>query len=452
MGKNKIPIIIISVIIVAVAAFFATNYYYKAVAGKAALLSIEQGVGSLVQELGSVNCGVNTNKGQCEADANCDWFGKCFVNIGTLQYSGFNLVLVGDTLSCNSSNPFNQYALNSVDLTDRTGTQIHQDSQCLGETKLRQYACMKNIPASIIKNISTGLINQLYDPSLHGEFGAIFDYKCPNGCANGACIQISNQTQPPINQTCDYSYCESTDSGDNIYVAGNESYYNLLNNTCTKITMADYCIDEKTLWEYNCRAGGVRNCPNGCKDGACNVINQTNQTQSGYLNGKVSLVSFPYLGIPYANVTITGPVTFKTVTLCDGAYLKADVPAGNYTVTATKSGYTNTTTSVQVTGGMTATANLFVGGPRPQPCGNQTQNVSQNYMNISSSPSGAQIYYRMPPNDWTDAGLTPMNLLVTNGTYELNISYNATARNFSQVSLAPWQNITLYYNFKGNST
>ncbi|MFH1175030.1 MAG: PEGA domain-containing protein [archaeon] len=82
------------------------------------------------------------------------------------------------------------------------------------------------------------------------------------------------------------SECNTTDGGDNIFVRGTDTYWDLgANGVCELRTWTDYCVDNDTLWEYNCRSAGIRECPNGCSDGACNQNN--NSTPPTILNFSV---------------------------------------------------------------------------------------------------------------------------------------------------------------------
>jgi len=87
-----------------------------------------------------------------------------------------------------------------------------------------------------------------------------------------------------------------------------------------------------------------------------------------------------------------------------------------------------------------------------QPPTNQTSNYTAN-INVSSSPLGAAVYYRnMTVTSLNYAGLTPVTISVPNGTYYLNVTYNATSYNVSLVTLVAGQNITRSYNFTGNQS
>ena len=71
--------------------------------------------------------------------------------------------------------------------------------------------------------------------------------------------------------SCNTTFCSQTDGGNNVYLKGTDTYYDLRNGTCQTITNTDYCINVTALWEYNCRSSGLRNCPSGygCSNGAC---------------------------------------------------------------------------------------------------------------------------------------------------------------------------------------
>ena len=102
-------------------------------------------------------------------------------------------------------------------------------------------------------------------------------YACPNGCANGACI---NATSTPIPSTSPTPTCVDEDGGINYYVAGNtligvtgthdccegvdpqHPYWCLTNGTGTTL-VETFCNANNTL-------GSVRvTCPNGCVNSVC---------------------------------------------------------------------------------------------------------------------------------------------------------------------------------------
>ena len=91
------------------------------------------------------------------------------------------------------------------------------------------------------------------------------DYKCPNGCFNGACIEKTNQT----NETC-----YDSDNGINAYTKG----------TATKdgVSKTDYCQDNRLLIEYYCYGNEIKDtqrlCTYMCEDGKCIKGNNTNTT------------------------------------------------------------------------------------------------------------------------------------------------------------------------------
>jgi hypothetical protein len=109
-----------------------------------------------------------------------------------------------------------------------------------------------------------------------GEDGKIYseDYDCPNGCKEGACIKTNS-----TNQT--YETCIDSDGGLNYYIYGIVSLKDSLTQQAS--SMIDYCGDSNYLMEAYCPPTGigvVKNekhfCPNGCKEGACLLIqNQT---------------------------------------------------------------------------------------------------------------------------------------------------------------------------------
>jgi len=79
--------------------------------------------------------------------------------------------------------------------------------------------------------------------------------------------------------------------------------------------------------------------------------------------------------------------------------------------------------------------------------------VPNSSINVSSSPLGAEVYYRnMTTTNLTYAGLTPVTISVPNGTYILNITYNNTISNISVVTIETGQNVTKFYNFTTNQT
>ena len=90
----------------------------------------------------------------------------------------------------------------------------------------------------------------------------IQDYGCPNGCKDGACIQLTS-IEPK---------CSDTDGGLNYYEKGSTMWG-------SDISSIDSCEDEITLREEGCVINPGPNqgtmltnmykCPNGCKDGAC---------------------------------------------------------------------------------------------------------------------------------------------------------------------------------------
>jgi hypothetical protein len=106
-------------------------------------------------------------------------------------------------------------------------------------------------------------------------------YLCPDGCLNGACIQPQNQT----NRT---NTCTDSDGGINYYVKGeavssNQSIEGRID--CCKMSsdMGPCVIEGPYLHEATCNTSGVPSsifyaCPNGCRDGVCLPVNQTNTT------------------------------------------------------------------------------------------------------------------------------------------------------------------------------
>lgn len=81
--------------------------------------------------------------------------------------------------------------------------------------------------------------------------------------------------------SCDLQYCSSGDSGYDYFVKGTDKYYDYKVSTqvvnglkktvtsCAMVEVSDRCVNNKQLWEYNCRSSGLRECEFGCVDGAC---------------------------------------------------------------------------------------------------------------------------------------------------------------------------------------
>lgn len=90
----------------------------------------------------------------------------------------------------------------------------------------------------------------------------VSDYKCPNGCVDGACLE-----EPEIK-------CTDSDGGINYYVKG---YVEMIGDPTfgTNGRKYDICWDDrKHLSEYVCENGVYKGdhsyiCPQSCKDGAC---------------------------------------------------------------------------------------------------------------------------------------------------------------------------------------
>ena len=95
------------------------------------------------------------------------------------------------------------------------------------------------------------------------QYGSYYseDYKCPNGCKDGACIKLNNT-------------CTDSDGGKNYYVVGSVTYSNNPGqpNDVSSIN-TDYCLDKTNLVEQYCENNNYKSmnyqCPNGCSGGAC---------------------------------------------------------------------------------------------------------------------------------------------------------------------------------------
>jgi len=97
-------------------------------------------------------------------------------------------------------------------------------------------------------------------------YGNLIGYSCPNGCSDGACLNV---TTTPTTVTC-----TDSDGGKSYNVAGQ-----IVGNIGSaypagNMTYSDSCLDNQTLVERYCSSDPSvftqqYTCPNGCSDGAC---------------------------------------------------------------------------------------------------------------------------------------------------------------------------------------
>jgi len=89
-------------------------------------------------------------------------------------------------------------------------------------------------------------------------------YTCPNGCEDGACIEVVSN----------FSNCLDSDGGKNYYVKGQTSVGDILGvDACCENNRCDNYGEHPQLGEWYCENGEMEyliyECPDGCKDGAC---------------------------------------------------------------------------------------------------------------------------------------------------------------------------------------
>jgi hypothetical protein len=125
----------------------------------------------------------------------------------------------------------------------------------------------------------------------YGKYRTKTIYQCPNGCYDGACIQLPNYT------------CTDSDGGKNYNVKG--TTYGVLYTTASiepYKTYSDECSSQNgQLIEYYCRSGNNSyldiqwyTCPYGCKDGRCiSPSNDCNIQQNGICPQSCSIDSDP---------------------------------------------------------------------------------------------------------------------------------------------------------------
>ncbi|MBI2631865.1 hypothetical protein HYW75_02590 [Candidatus Pacearchaeota archaeon] len=108
--------------------------------------------------------------------------------------------------------------------------------------------------------------NVMLEGTCDEQGGKVYEYKCPNGCLNGACVILTT------NQSI---LCTDSDNGLNYYVKGTTKWK--VDDGSTN-TQDDYCVDKNTLSEGICgkidENGKIYrrepyNCVNGCENGAC---------------------------------------------------------------------------------------------------------------------------------------------------------------------------------------
>ena len=98
---------------------------------------------------------------------------------------------------------------------------------------------------------------------------------CGDGICNG------NETPETCSEDCK-RYCTDSDKGIKFYIKGiTESCYIKENGENCKVAY-DFCKDNKTLTEYYCEGSKIESqsysCLDGCKEGACIMVNETNNT------------------------------------------------------------------------------------------------------------------------------------------------------------------------------
>lgn len=94
----------------------------------------------------------------------------------------------------------------------------------------------------------------------------------PSGCIGGTIENLSRACNVSSNTTC-----TDSDSGLNYYVRGE------LNQTFNQIPHSDYCVNSSVLNEWSCILNDTFRfdeyiCPNGCVDGACVNVTDSNTT------------------------------------------------------------------------------------------------------------------------------------------------------------------------------
>lgn len=111
---------------------------------------------------------------------------------------------------------------------------------CLDEYTLREYYC--------------GDENYLY-----------YSFNCPNGCSDGACVELEQEQVSTACEVSDWNY----PVGVNFYEKGTVKATGGLNAG----TFEEYCEDEDTVVEYLCDVRGAilikYDCLFGCEEGAC---------------------------------------------------------------------------------------------------------------------------------------------------------------------------------------
>jgi len=111
---------------------------------------------------------------------------------------------------------------------------------------------------------SESIPNGLMEAYCNGVYADYSLYDCPNGCKDGACIQITTPT------------CFESDGGINYYVRGTIKGTDRQGDSNPGI---DYCTYGPNLMEGFCDSGYANfilyDCPNGCFNGACINSNST---------------------------------------------------------------------------------------------------------------------------------------------------------------------------------
>jgi hypothetical protein len=220
-------------------------------------------------------------------------------------------------------------------------------------------------------------------------------YACPNGCANGACVGMANQTTTTT--TLPLSTCRETDGGLDYYVQGNTTGPAFTNNKT--VTLIDHCFDSTILNEGGCNAEGYigwysYNCPNGCAYGACQTTTTTTLPQRYNLQ----VYSTPSNASVWVDNIYRGITPRLITNLTVGSHLVRITKAGCYQYNNTVNVYTIDTTVLDVTltqmpctdsdGGL----NYYLQGTTYSPITNQTDYCSNaNYLQESYCLNGVMI-------------------------------------------------------------
>ena len=154
-----------------------------------------------------------------------------------------------------SDNGYYPYNFGSVSWYDRSGSPKITDDKCVLDSNI--------------------LMEAVCDLNGYANNGQTFE--CPNGCSNGAC---TNRT------------CADSDNGYYPYNFGSVSWYD--RSGSPKITDDKCVLDSNILMEAVCDLNGYANngqtfeCPNGCSNGNCINITNSNVTMRDVANSNVT--------------------------------------------------------------------------------------------------------------------------------------------------------------------